>query len=75
MGISKRFASEEYVTESINLVEQRVETLETENKQLQEQIADYLPKNQGSSNVGKILVVGADGNLTLTDMPTGIITT
>lgn len=28
-------------------------------------------KNQGSANVGKILVVGADGNLTLTDMPEG----
>lgn len=26
-------------------------------------------KNQGSANVGKILVVGADGNLTLADMP------
>lgn len=31
---------------------------------------DFVKKNQGSSNVGKILVVGADGNLTLTDMPT-----
>lgn len=30
-----------------------------------------VPKNQGVSNVGKILVVGADGNLTLTDMPSG----
>ena len=38
---------------------------------LSEQIADYLPKNQGSKNVGKILVVGTDGNLTLTDMPEG----
>ena len=28
-------------------------------------------KNQGASNVGKILVVGTDGNLTLTDMPEG----
>ncbi len=28
-------------------------------------------KNQGSENVGKILVVGTDGNLTLTDMPDG----
>ena len=32
---------------------------------------DYLTKNQGSANVGKILVVGTDGNLTLTDMPAG----
>ena len=38
---------------------------------LQEEIEDYLPKNQGSANVGKILVVGTDGNLTLTDMPEG----
>lgn len=28
-------------------------------------------KNQGAANVGKILVVGTDGNLTLTDMPEG----
>ena len=28
-------------------------------------------KNQGSANVGKILVVGTDGNLTLTNMPEG----
>lgn len=28
-------------------------------------------KNQGSENVGKILVVGTDGNLTLTNMPEG----
>lgn len=28
-------------------------------------------KNQGSANVGKILVVGSDGNLMLTDMPEG----
>lgn len=38
---------------------------------LSEEIANYLPKNQGSANVGKILVVGTDGNLTLTDMPEG----
>ena len=30
-----------------------------------------LAKNQGASNVGKILVVGTDGNLTLIDMPEG----
>lgn len=30
-----------------------------------------LAENQGVVNVGKILVVGADGNLTLTDMPSG----
>lgn len=40
-------------------------------KQLSEEIANYLPKNQGSANVGKILVVGTDGNLVLTDMPEG----
>jgi hypothetical protein len=28
-------------------------------------------KNQGAENVGKILVVGTDGNLILTDMPEG----
>lgn len=30
-----------------------------------------LAKNQGTANVGKILVVGTDGNLTLADMPEG----
>ena len=40
-------------------------------KNLSEEIVDLLPKNQGSVNVGKILVVGADGNITLTDMPSG----
>lgn len=30
-----------------------------------------IAKNQGASNVGKILVVGTDGNLTLADMPEG----
>lgn len=36
-----------------------------------EAIDDLLPKNQGAANVGKILVVGTDGNLTLIDMPEG----
>lgn len=30
-----------------------------------------IAKNQGSANVGKILVVGTDGNLVLTDIPEG----
>lgn len=30
-----------------------------------------IAKNQGAANVGKILVVGTDGNLTLADMPEG----
>lgn len=34
-------------------------------------IDDCVLKNQGAENVGKILVVGTDGNLTLTDMPEG----
>lgn len=38
---------------------------------LSEEIANYLPKNQGAGNVGKILVVGTDGNLVLTEMPEG----
>lgn len=32
---------------------------------------ECISKNQGAENVGKILVVGTDGNLTLTDMPEG----
>lgn len=45
---------------------------------IDEELADFaaqvnakLPINQGAANVGKILVVGTDGNLTLTDMPEG----
>ena len=34
-------------------------------------IYSRLKKNFGANNVGKILVVGTDGNLTLTDMPEG----
>lgn len=37
--------------------------------ELSEEIANLLPKNQGTANVGKILVVGTDGNLTLAEMP------
>lgn len=33
--------------------------------------SEKVDKNQGSANVGKVLVVGADGNLTLADMPEG----
>jgi hypothetical protein len=36
-----------------------------------EQLAERLSVNQGVANVGKILVVGTDGKLTLTDMPEG----
>ena len=32
---------------------------------------ESIPKNQGAANVGKILVVGTDGNLTLADLPEG----
>lgn len=34
-------------------------------------LAEKVSKNQGTSNVGKILAVGSDGNLTLVDMPSG----
>ena len=37
----------------------------------QTEIDGKLKKNFGSANVGKILVVGTDGNLVLTDMPEG----
>lgn len=42
MGISKRFASEEYVTESVTAVEERVTTLETETSELQETVNNKL---------------------------------
>lgn len=34
-------------------------------------VSGKLDKNQGSANAGKTLVVGSNGNLTLTDMPEG----
>ena len=34
-------------------------------------MSDYILKNQGSTNVGKILMVGTDGNLILANMPPG----
>ena len=40
-------------------------------RKLSNEIADYLPKNQGAENVGKILAVGTDGNLVLVPMPEG----
>ena len=49
--------SQKAVTEEIN--------------KLTNEIADYLPKNQGAENVGKILAVGTDGNLVLVPMPEG----
>ena len=41
------------------------------NYALEEDLKDYLPIEQGSQYVGKILVVGADGKLSLTEMPSG----
>ena len=38
---------------------------------IEEVKAECVAKNQGSVNVGKILVVGTDGNFILTDMPEG----
>ena len=38
---------------------------------IEEAKAVCVAKNQGAFNVGKILVVGTDGNLTLADMPEG----
>lgn len=39
--------------------------------ELATQLDGKLAKNHGAANVGKILVVGSDGNLTLIDMPEG----
>lgn len=45
---------------------------EDDKAEITEQVqAVCVAKNQGASNVGKILVVGTDGNLTLADMPEG----
>lgn len=56
-------------SETVNLY--TAEEVDEKFNQLSEEIVNYLPKNQGASNVGKILVVGTDGNLVLTDMPEG----
>lgn len=47
----------------------KIDGIEGDVSKLSAQIADYLPKNQGTANAGKILVVGADGNVTLANMP------
>lgn len=39
--------------------------------ELSDKIENYVPKNQGAANVGKILAVGTDGNLVLVNMPEG----
>ena len=45
---------------------------ETDKAEITNDVASVcVAKNQGAANVGKILVVGTDGNLTLTDMPEG----
>lgn len=48
-------------------------TLTEEDKQeiAQNATSVCVAKNQGASNVGKILAVGTDGNITLVDMPEG----
>lgn len=57
-----------YTAEDINTKLGKIDTLEQNVNKLNN---EKVPLNQGSANVGKILVVGADGNLTLADMPTG----
>lgn len=52
----------------LNYIENGISELDTQISQLSSEKVD---KNQGSTNVGKILVVGTDGNLTLADMPEG----
>ena len=54
-------------TTSTNPVQNKVVTEKI--NEIYDEIDDCLPKNQGAANVGKILVVGTDGKLTLTDMP------
>ena len=57
-----------YTASEINKKLGMVDELNTNLEDLFEEKVDY---NQGTANVGKILVVGADGNLTLADMPSG----
>lgn len=62
---------QEIVNETKDAIDLSSYAKQSEVDELSEEIDNYLPKNQGSANVGKILVVGTDGNLTLIDMPSG----
>ena len=71
MGILQDFANAQAVNEALKkgvAAHKATETLETDISLLNK---NALMKNQGAENVGKILVVGTDGNLILTDMPEG----
>lgn len=60
-------SAEDVGAATVGQVEQISQTIAEQ----QTAINGKLPKNLGADNVGKILVVGSDGNLTLTDMPEG----
>lgn len=71
MGVLQDFANTQAVNEALKkgvAAHKATETLETDISLLNK---NALMKNQGAENVGKILVVGTDGNLILTDMPEG----
>lgn len=71
MGILQDFANAQAVNEVLKKGRRGYDKAvknETDISLLKENV---LSKNQGAENVGKILVVGTDGNLILTDMPEG----
>ena len=62
-------ASTTYVDNKVTELSQDINDLN--NTVVAIDLSNYVPKNQGASNVGKILSVGSDGLLTLVPMPQG----
>lgn len=80
VAVSEIIVDSSLSTISVNPVQNKVITQELNTlseatgerfEKVEKAIGDLLPKNQGAANAGKILVVGTDGNLVLTDMPEG----
>lgn len=64
-------ATEFKLSYTANQINQKLGQIDNLSAQIEQLSSEKVDKNQGVANVGKILVVGADGNFTLTDMPEG----
>ena len=74
MAITKRFASEEYVTESVTAVEERVTTLETETSELHKEKVNLPKDSEGNiqnGTVGQFAVSDGQGGITWVDIENG----
>lgn len=71
-GTTAHDASGAIITGTMTAVQYgKAQALTEEQKTQARENIGAISQNQGSENVGKILVVGTDGNLTLIDMPEG----